>query len=129
MMVDVDPIWFCRLAGLRGRAPRKTDGGHGGRARHEVAPVQRSTRERERALIATCTSAIRPAMPVVHNILPSSPFRTILIWPGRLRPQPSMMATARVQPADARSILTGKHDTVKPVDGNCSRLCSFSMWQ
>ena len=41
----------------------------------------------------------------------------------------SMIATARVQPADARSILTGKHDTVKPVAGNCSRLCSFSMWQ
>ena len=43
--------------------------------------------------------------------------------------QPSMIATARVQPADARSILTGKHDTMKPVGGNCSRLCSFSMWQ
>ncbi len=42
---------------------------------------------------------------------------------------PSMMATARVQPAEALSILTGKHETVKPVDGNCSRLCSFSMWQ
>ena len=43
--------------------------------------------------------------------------------------QPSMIATARVQPAEARSILTGKHDTVNPVDGSCSRLCSFSMWQ
>jgi hypothetical protein len=41
----------------------------------------------------------------------------------------SMIATARVQPADARSILTGKQDTVKPVDGKSSRLCSFSMWQ
>jgi hypothetical protein len=39
----------------------------------------------------------------------------------------SMMATARVQPAEARSIFTGKHETVKPVDGSCSRLCSFSM--
>src|SRR5580700_10297754 len=39
---------------------------------------------------------------------------------------PSMIATARVQPAEARSILTGKHDTVKPVEGNSSRLCSFS---
>jgi hypothetical protein len=55
---------------------------------------------------------------------------------GRRRPghaaavrQPSMIATALVQPAEARSILTGKHDTMKPVDGNCSRLCSFSMWQ
>jgi hypothetical protein len=26
-----------------------------------------------------------------------------------------MMATARVQPADARSIFTGKHETVNPV--------------
>ncbi len=42
---------------------------------------------------------------------------------------PSMIATALVQPAEARSILTGKQDTVKPVDGNCSRWCSFSMWQ
>ena len=41
----------------------------------------------------------------------------------------SMIATARVQPAEARSILTGKHDTAKPVDGKSSRLCSFSMWQ
>jgi hypothetical protein len=39
-----------------------------------------------------------------------------------------MIATALVQPADARSIFTGKQDTVKPVDGNSSRLCSFSMW-
>ena len=42
---------------------------------------------------------------------------------------PSMIATARVQPAEARSILTGKHDTVNPLEGNSSRLCSFSMWQ
>jgi hypothetical protein len=42
---------------------------------------------------------------------------------------PSMIATALVQPADARSIFTGKQDTVKPVDGNSSRLCSFSMWR
>ena len=41
----------------------------------------------------------------------------------------SMIATARVQPAEARSILTGKQDTVKPLDGKSSRLCSFSMWQ
>ena len=42
---------------------------------------------------------------------------------------PSRMATARVQPAEARSIFTGKHDTMNPVDGSCSRLCNFSMWQ
>ena len=46
---------------------------------------------------------------------------------GRL--YPSMIATARVQPAEARSILTGKHDTVNPLEGRSSRLCSFSMWQ
>jgi hypothetical protein len=40
-----------------------------------------------------------------------------------------MIATAPVQRADARSIFTGKQDTVKPVDGKSSRLCSFSMWQ
>ena len=28
-----------------------------------------------------------------------------------------MIATARVQPAEARSIFTGKHEIVKPVDG------------
>ena len=43
--------------------------------------------------------------------------------------QPSRIATALVQPAEARSIFTGKHDTMNPVDGSCSRLCSFSMWQ
>ena len=48
---------------------------------------------------------------------------------GALNDQPSRIATARVQPAEARSILTGKHDTMKPVAGNCSRLCNFSMWQ
>ena len=41
----------------------------------------------------------------------------------------SMMATARVQPADAALIFTGKHATVKPDAGSASRLCSFSMWQ
>ena len=45
------------------------------------------------------------------------------------RDQLSMIATARVQPADARSIFTGKQDTMKPVAGKSSRLCSFSMWQ
>jgi hypothetical protein len=29
-----------------------------------------------------------------------------------------MIATARVQPAEARAIFTGKHDTIKPVDGS-----------
>ena len=38
----------------------------------------------------------------------------------------SMIATARVQPADARCTFTGKHTTSNPSAGNCSRLCSFS---
>ncbi len=41
----------------------------------------------------------------------------------------SRIATARVQPAEARSIFTGKQLTVNPVGGSASRLCSFSMWQ
>src|ERR1700739_1989856 len=41
----------------------------------------------------------------------------------------SRIAAARVQPAEARSIFTGKHETMNPVEGRSSRLCSFSMWQ
>ena len=41
----------------------------------------------------------------------------------------SKMATARVQPADAPLILTGKQETVNPVAGSSSRLPSFSIWQ
>ena len=43
--------------------------------------------------------------------------------------QVSRIATARVQPADAPRILTGKQHTVKPSPGSASRLCSFSRWQ
>jgi hypothetical protein len=43
--------------------------------------------------------------------------------------QESMIATALVQPAEARAIFTGKQTTVKPVAGRLSRLCSFSRWQ
>ena len=48
---------------------------------------------------------------------------------GTLLVHVSMIATARVQPAEARSIFMGKQATMKPVDGSASRLCSFSMWQ
>lgn len=41
----------------------------------------------------------------------------------------SMMATARVQPAEARWTLCGKQEIWKPVAGRASRLCSFSRWQ
>ena len=41
----------------------------------------------------------------------------------------SMIATARVQPAEARSIFAGKQETVNPAEGSASRLCSFSIWQ
>ena len=40
-----------------------------------------------------------------------------------------MIATARVQPAEARSIFVGKQQTMKPIDGSDSRLCNFSIWQ
>ena len=39
----------------------------------------------------------------------------------------STIATARVQPADARSIFTGKQETVKPVDGGDSN-CAISRY-
>ena len=48
---------------------------------------------------------------------------------SRHEPQSSMIATARVHPADAFSIFTGKHATLKPWSGSASRLESFSMWQ
>ena len=41
-------------------------------------------------------------------------------------PQSSMIATARVHPAEARCTFTGKHTTSNPSAGNASRLCSFS---
>jgi hypothetical protein len=41
----------------------------------------------------------------------------------------SRIAMARVQPADAAWIFTGKQLTEKPFEGSFSRLCSFSMWQ
>ena len=41
----------------------------------------------------------------------------------------TMQATARVQPAEAALIFTGKQATMKPVDGRASRFDSFSMWQ
>ncbi len=48
-------------------------------------------------------------------------------WPAHR--QPSKIATARVQPADAPRILCGKQLMVKPCGGSASRLCSFSRWQ
>lgn len=38
------------------------------------------------------------------------------------RQRSGRIATARVQPADAARILTGKQETMKPVDGKASRL-------
>jgi len=43
--------------------------------------------------------------------------------------QRSTMATARVHPAEAPLIFTGKQTTEKPLGGRASRLCSFSRWQ
>ena len=36
---------------------------------------------------------------------------------------------ARVQPAEAPRIFTGKQLTMKSLGWKLSRLCSFSMWQ
>jgi hypothetical protein len=52
----------------------------------------------------------------------------ILKTPVIARDHSSMIATARVQPAEARSIFTGKQETVNPTDGNASRFPSFSRW-
>ena len=41
----------------------------------------------------------------------------------------STIATARVQPAEAPLIFTGKQAIENPVAGSASRLWSFSMWQ
>lgn len=39
-----------------------------------------------------------------------------------VRYRPGLMATARVQPAEARSIFTGKEAIAKPFAGSCSKL-------
>jgi hypothetical protein len=52
-----------------------------------------------------------------------------IITLGRFTVHSSTIATARVQPADARSIFTGKQETANPVEGSDSRLCNFSIWQ
>ena len=41
----------------------------------------------------------------------------------------SMIATQRVQPAEAFLIFTGKQEIIKPWSGNDSRLCNFSICQ
>jgi hypothetical protein len=41
---------------------------------------------------------------------------------------PSINATARIQPALARSIFTGKQDSVQPVGGSAASPVSFSIW-
>lgn len=49
--------------------------------------------------------------------------------PAQTRVSQSIIATARVHPALAALTFTGKHETVKPVAGRTSRLCSFSIWK
>src|SRR4249919_3050825 len=62
-------------------------------------------------------------------------FRNSLIQSSRIflllavKSYPSRIGPRRVQAAETGLNLAGKHDTVKPVEGSCSRLCSFSMWQ
>ncbi len=104
--------------------------------------------------VRVLSSASEPVVCAVIALRPSSilcrPLPTLRLLPAipairveshALRPErsvhdprvftfyPSMIATARHHPAEARSIFTGRQLSVKPVDGNCSRLCSFSMWQ
>jgi len=77
-----------------------------------------------------------PASELARNIaqeLPGAPLGQ-QGWSGVSRPPPSELhfstiATARVHPAEACAIFTGKHETVKPVAGSSSRLPSFSRWQ
>jgi len=47
---------------------------------------------------------------------------------GRAACDQSISATARIQPALARSILTGKQESVHPDAGSAARLVSFSIW-
>jgi hypothetical protein len=97
-----------------------------------LCPLPRSSRNR-------CYKPSRPKVtPKVENA-----FRARLASArrvGRSRPRPlsfswrdsygwSMIATARVQPAEAARTFTGKHDTTKPYGGSASKLCSFSRWQ
>ncbi len=76
------------------------------------------------SLIPPCRRVERPASHVARRNAPGP------IGCGRsARPYASRIATARVQPAEARSIFTGKQLTMNPAGGRPSRLCSFSMWQ
>ena len=79
--------------------------------------------------LAGCVAACRPTAgsPLSRDDACSLGRSKCSSAPGRC--QTSTIATARVQPAEARSIFTGKHDTMNPVDGSASRLCSFSIWQ
>ena len=52
-----------------------------------------------------------------------------MLSPGAVGNQASMIATARVQPAEPPRTFTGKQLTRKPLAGKASRLCSFSIWQ
>jgi two-component system, chemotaxis family, CheB/CheR fusion protein len=46
----------------------------------------------------------------------------------RARPHSSRMATARIHPALAALIFTGKHESTNPLLGSCSSPVSFSIW-
>ena len=47
---------------------------YGCRAGDEIAPAEGGAWQRERAVVAACASAIRPAVSVLHHILPVRPF-------------------------------------------------------
>src|SRR5208337_1778437 len=68
-------------------------------------------------------------IPLFLPLLPADPAGWISpsARPTAVRPaHSSMIATARVQPAEARSIFAGKQLTMNPVEGSASRLCNFS---
>jgi len=61
--------------------------------------------------------------------IPASRIRVTAIWQVCSELYSSIIATARVHPADAFFIFTGKQTMWKPFAGRDSRLCSFSRWQ
>ena len=70
-------------------------------------------------------AASQCAQPVLNDFLAMGP----AAWALAFRMASSKIATARVQPAEAPRIFTGKQAIMKPSAGSASRLLSFSRWQ
>ncbi len=136
---------FHRLHGLA-RAWKRAPDGVGSRRGKRLSPRERASLTKERAGLTKRSNARRlqrqpSALARPRRAVSARPCRgwaTVeRLWLGRPRPtstgrqaaHASIMATARVQPAEAALILTGKQATMNPCGGKTSRLCSFSMWQ